>query len=117
MMATSFMLAVSFRRRCRQSYERSDGLEGERDDLVAFLVGGERHHGQLDVLAELQLGRIVLGEPTLDADHVIELHQTDTERDEVLTGRALVRGTWREALRCPRDEGAAPRQQHVGHVA
>ena len=36
-----------------------------------------------------QLGRIVLGEPALDADHVVELHQADAERDEVLTGGPL----------------------------
>ena len=95
----------------------SDRLEGERDDLVAVVVGGERHHGQLDLLAELELRRVVLGEPALDADHVVELHQADAERDEVLTRRARVRRAGREALGGPRDEGAAPRQQHVGHVA
>ena len=64
-----------------------------------------------------ELRRVVLGEPALDADHVVELHQADAERDEVLTRRALVRRARREALRRPRDEGAAPRQQHVGHLA
>src|SRR6476620_12374012 len=70
-----------------------------------------------DLLAELELGRVVLGEPALDADHVVELHQADAERDEVLTRRALVWQPRGKALRRPRDEGAAPRQQHVRHFA
>ena len=35
-------------------------------------------------LAELQFRGVVLGEPALDADHVVELNQADAERDEVL---------------------------------
>src|ERR1700730_5733614 len=116
MMATSFIVEVSFRWRCRQSYEESDGLEGERNDLVALVIGGQRHHGQLDVHAELELGRVILGQPAFDADHVLELHQADAERDEVLTDRALIRRAGREALRRPRDEGATPGQQHVRHL-
>src|SRR6478672_3661897 len=106
MMATSFVIDVSSLNR----------LEGERDDLVAVLVGGERDHGQLDLLAELELRRVVLGQPALDADHVSELHQTDAEGDEVLTRRAFVRCAGREALGRPRDEGAVPRQQHIRHL-
>src|SRR6476619_3811956 len=110
MMATSFVIDVSSLNR----------LEGERDDLVAVLVGGERDHGQLDLLAELELRRVVLGQPALDADHCVlpqaELHQADAERDEVLTRRAFVRCAGREALGGPRDEGAAPRQEHLGHL-
>src|SRR6476620_653538 len=70
-----------------------------------------------DLLAELELGRVVLGEPALDADHVVELHKADAERDEVPTRRSLVRQPRGKALRRPRDEGAAPRQQHVRHFA
>src|ERR1700739_1621817 len=48
--------------------------EGERHDLVALVVGGERDHGQLDVHAELKLCRIVLGESPLDADPINSLY-------------------------------------------
>src|SRR4051794_2307591 len=81
MMATSFMRQSSL-----------DGFEGERDDLVAVVVSGERNHRQLDVHAELQLGRVVFGEPAFDTDDVLELNQPDAERHEVLTGCALVCG-------------------------
>jgi hypothetical protein len=37
-------------------------------------------------MAELQFLRVVLGQPSLDAHHVIELHQAHPERDEVLAG-------------------------------
>src|SRR6478736_4008564 len=117
MIATSFILFSVLPPAVPAIVGGSDGLEGERDDLVAVVVGGERHHGELDLLAELELGRVVLGEPALDADHVAELHKADAERDEVLTRRALVRQPRRKALRRPRDEGAAPRQQHVRHFA
>src|ERR1700761_7897558 len=88
-----------------------DRLERERDDLVAVSVGGERDHGELDVLSELQLGRIVFGQPALDPDHVTELNQTHPERHEVVTGRAGVRGSGWEALCGPRDQGSAAGQQ------
>ena len=38
-----------------------DPAEGERYELVALVVGGERHHRQLDLHAELELGRVVFG--------------------------------------------------------
>src|SRR6478735_7112000 len=107
MMATSLVTAESFLNR----------LEGEGDEFVALVVGGERNHGQLDVHAELQFLRIVLGQPALDADDVVELNEPDAERHEVLARRPLVRRPGRKALRRPRDEGAATRQVHVRHVA
>ena len=61
--------------------------ERERDDLVAVVVGGERHHGQLDLHAELELLRVVLGQPALDPDDVVELDQADAEGHEVLARR------------------------------
>src|ERR1700684_1279072 len=100
MMATSLVMSDS-----------SDRLEREGDDLVAVSVGGERDHGELDLLSELQLGRIVFGQPALDADHVTELNQTHPERHEVVTGRTGVRGSGRGALRGPRDQGSVARQQ------
>src|SRR6516162_4716516 len=63
MMATSLVISGSF----------LDRLEGEREDLVAVGVGGQRHHGELDLLAELQLARVVLGQPAFHSDHVTEL--------------------------------------------
>src|SRR5262245_4584552 len=112
MMATSFIV---------DPLSGFDRLKRERDDLVAVLVGSERHHGQLDLLAELQSRRIVLGESALDANHCVlaqaELDQADAERDEVRTGRALVRSAGRETLGGPCDEGAAPRQEHLRHLA
>src|SRR6185312_15999418 len=74
------MIATSFMRPTPSS--RSDRREGERHDLVAFLVGGKRHHRQLEIHAEPQLFGIVLGEPALDPDHVAELNQPHTERHE-----------------------------------
>src|SRR5690242_10304436 len=106
MMATSFVI-----------FSPLDRLERERDDLVALVVRGERDHRQFDLLAELQFGRVVFGETALDADHVLELHQADAERDEVLAGRPLVRRAGRESLRGPCDERAAAGQQHLGHLA
>src|SRR5437879_13573831 len=83
MMATSLVISGSFLRPASpRSRSPLDRLERERDDLVAVGIGGERHHGELDLLAELQLGRVVLGQPALDPDHVAELHQTHTERHE-----------------------------------
>src|SRR5271168_3329078 len=92
-----------------------DRLESERDDLVAVSVGGERHHGELDLLTELELGRVVLGQPALDSDHVTELDQADAERDEVVTGRAKVGSSGREALGGPCHQGSAARQQQLAH--
>src|SRR3954447_12475704 len=106
MMATSFMRQSSL-----------DRFQGERDDFVAVVVSGERNHRQLDVHAELQLGRVLFGEPAFDTDDVLELNQPDAERHEVLTGWALVWRPWREALRRPCHESSAPRQQHLRHLA
>src|ERR1700744_492345 len=91
MMATSLLMSALL----------SDRLERERDDLVAVSVGGERHHGELDLLAELELGRVVLGQPALDSDNVTELDQADTERHEVVTGRPGVGSSGRETLGRP----------------
>src|SRR5215813_12488241 len=71
-MATSFISASS----------ASGRREGKGHDLVALVVGGKRHHGQLDVHAELQLRGVAFGEAPLDADHVTELDQTHPEGDK-----------------------------------
>src|SRR6516162_2657725 len=92
MMATSLVISGSLNR-----------LERERDDLVAVSVGGERHHGQLDLLAELELGRVVLGQPALDADHVAELNQAHAERHKIVAGRTRIGSPGRETLGGPRD--------------
>src|SRR4051812_37618724 len=105
MMATSFVMCGIL----------SDRLEGEGDDFLTVVVGGERHHGQLDVLAELKLGGIILGQPALDANHVIELNKADAERNEILARRTLVRRTRGKALRCPGDECSSPGEQYFGH--
>src|ERR1700712_464279 len=91
-------------------------LEREGDDLVAVGIGREWNHRQLDLHAERQLRRIVLGQPTLDPHHVTKLHQTHAERHEVLARRTYVGRTGRKALRRPRDDRPAPRQQNVAHV-
>src|ERR1044072_1642793 len=64
MIATSFELLIDF------STLVPDRLESEGDGLGAVLVGGERQHRQLDLLAELQFRRVVLGEAALHADDV-----------------------------------------------
>jgi len=53
----------------------SGPARGERDDLAAIVVGGVRHHGQLDVHTELEFRRVVFGQAALDADDVPELNQ------------------------------------------
>src|SRR6185312_17384180 len=65
--------------------------EGERHNIVAVIVGGERDHGQLDVHAELKLLGIVFGEPALDANHVVELNEADPEGHEVVASGSCVR--------------------------
>src|ERR1700722_3246198 len=107
MMATSLVISGSF----------CDRLERERDDLVAVGVGGERHHGQIDLLAELQLGGIVLGQPALDTDGVAELYQAHPERHEILAGGTGVGSPGRETLRGPSDDGALARQQQLAHLS
>src|SRR5271155_441858 len=92
-----------------------DRLESERDDLVAVCVAGKRHHGELDLLTELQLGRIVFGQPALNSDHVTELDQAHPERHEVLAGWTGVGSPGRETLGRPRDQGSAARQQELCH--
>src|SRR5688572_16835323 len=72
------MMATSFISPSRHGPERP------RDDLVAVLVDEERHHRQLDLHAEPQLGGIALGQPRLDPHHVAELDQPDAERLEAL---------------------------------
>src|SRR6476661_1394741 len=57
----------------------SGPARGERDDLAAIVVGGVRHHGQLDVHTELEFRRVVFGQAALDADDVFQLYQPDTE--------------------------------------
>src|SRR5512143_3318793 len=106
MIATSFMADSSL----------SQWPEGERHNLVALVVGVQRDHGQLDVHSELEPGRVVLGEPALDGDHVVELDEAHPERDEVLTGRPGVGRPGRKALRGPRVERALPRQQQLAHA-
>src|SRR4051795_8764034 len=102
MIATSFIVAPGVSRRWR----RSGRLEGERHDLVALGVGGERDHGQRDVHTEPQLCRIALRETPLDADDVAELHQAHPERPEVRTGGADIGRARRESLRGPGDQPA-----------
>jgi len=105
-MATSFIGGSSL-----------DRLEGERDDLAAIVVGGERHHGQLDVHTELEFRRVVFGQAALDADDVFQLYQPDTEGNERLARGPPVRRTGREAPRRPRHEGSVPRQQQFRRIA
>src|SRR4029077_10742937 len=92
----------------------------ERDDLVAVSVGGKRHHGELDLLAELELGRVVLGQPALDSDYRVfsqtQLDQADAERHEIVPGRAGVGSSGREALGSPCHQGSAARQQQLTHL-
>ena len=59
---------------------RSDGLEGVGQDLGAVVVGGERHHRQLDLGARLDLLGVGDREAALDAHHVTELHEADATR-------------------------------------
>src|ERR1700757_412740 len=99
MMATSLVISGSF----------SDRLERERDDLVAVGIGGKRQHGELDLLTELQFGRVVFGQPALDPDDVAELHQAHAERHEILAGRTGVGSSGRETLGGPRHQGSAAR--------
>src|SRR3954454_4906592 len=77
MMATSLLISGSF----------SNRREGECDDLVAFLIRGQRHHGEFDLLTELKLGRVILRQSTLDSNHITELHQAYPEWHEILAGR------------------------------
>ncbi|OBI04035.1 DNA-binding protein [Mycobacterium sp. E2462] len=58
-------------------------------DFVPFGVGGQGHHGELHLLAELQSGRVVFGQSPLDAKHGFcpqaELDETDADGTEILT--------------------------------
>src|SRR4051794_939467 len=96
MIATSLVTGLSL-----------DRLEGEGDDLVAVSIGRERNHGQFDLHAELQLLRIVLGEPAFDANLVTQLNEADAERHEILARGSCIRCAGREPLRSPRDHRAA----------
>src|ERR1700756_2504614 len=115
MMATSLVISGSFwvdggdplHPAPPRSRSPLDRLEGERDDLVAVSVGGKRDHGELDLPGALELGRVVLGHPALDSDHVTELDQADAKRHEVVTGRAGVGSSGREALGGPCHQGSA----------
>jgi len=69
------------------------------------------------LLAELQFGRVVLGQPAFDSDNVTELDQAHTERHEILADWAGVRSSGREALGGPRHQGSAARQQQLAHLA
>src|ERR1700761_4859583 len=117
MMATSLVISGSFwvdggdplHPAPPRSRSPLDRLERERDDLVAVGVGGKWHHGELDLLAELQFGRVVFGQPGLDPDDVAELHQTHPERYEILAGRTGEGSSGRETLGGPRHQGSAAR--------
>src|SRR6478735_9660328 len=95
----------------------SGPARGERDDLAAIVVGGVRHHGQLDVHTELEFRRVVFGQAALDADDVFQLYQPDTEGNERLARGPPVWRTGREAPRRPRHEGSVPRQQQFRRIA
>ena len=100
---------------CCQS--SADRLEGEGDDLVAVVIGGERHHRQLDLLAELQLRRIVLGEPALDPDDVVELDQARRRRARSPCPSAPCRARRAGSPASSTRRGCPAGQQQVGHLA
>ena len=90
MMATSFILGSSARRGAGVG----DGREREGHDLVPFVVDVEGDDGELDVHAEAELGRVVLGEAGLDPHHVVEAQF-----------KALARALRAAVARDPRVEG------------
>src|SRR5262249_37479354 len=91
-----------------------DRSEGERHELVAILVGAERHEHELHGHADPQAVR--RGETRLDLHLVGELHVADAVRNESFTCGSGVwrRGGW-ELLGRPRPEPAARRQQVLRH--
>ena len=93
------------------------GPERERHDLVAVVVGAERHHDQLHLHAERQHLGVGLREPGLDLHLAGQLDVADAERHERLAGRTGVRRRRRrEVLRRPRPQPAAPREELFFHL-
>ena len=88
--------------------------EPEGQDLGTILVDEERDHHELDLGAETELGRVVLGEPRLDAHFVAELDEADAERRE---GRASgERLLGRELLCRPAHQRPPAGKQALRHV-
>src|SRR5436190_13786306 len=73
MIATSFDMSVPL----------PDGRERERHDLVAVVVGVERHEHELHVHADLERRGVGLREPGLDLHLAGKLDVPHTERHEV----------------------------------
>src|SRR5437867_3675061 len=108
MIATSIPMAVL------PSLDRS---ERERHDLVAIIVGAERHHDQLHLHPLLELLGVALGEARLHLHLARQLHVPDRERRVLLPRRPRVRGRRRlEVLGRPRPQPSLPREQMVLHL-
>src|SRR5918994_1307011 len=90
----------------------SHGLERVGDDLRAVVVGPERHDHELDLHAELEHGRVALGQAGLDPDLVAELHEPDAVGPEGLGRLAAGVGLLgQEVLGGPRPQRPPPGQQ------
>src|SRR5262245_43993418 len=76
--------------RSNEGARAAGGPECERHDLVAIVVGTERHQHELHFHARPQACR--LGETRLDPDSVGELHVADPVRYEGIPGWPGVRG-------------------------
>src|SRR5262245_8266861 len=94
-----------------------DGSERERHDLVAIIVGAERHHDELHLHPLHELLGVVLGEAGLHLHLARQLHVPDCERRVVLPRRPRVRRRRRlEVLGRPRPQPAVTREQVVLHL-
>src|SRR5262249_8892516 len=113
MMATSFISKLLDRSR----NAGSDRREGDGHDLVPFVVDEEGNHAELDLHADTDVLGVLLGEARFNSYVVAEFDETDRERSEGLGVLAAAElGLRQELLCCPRDDGAAAREQRVGHV-
>src|SRR5689334_4004294 len=79
--ATSMLMSIS----CS-----GDGPERERHDLVAVVVGAERHEHQFHLHAVDERGGVALGETRLHLHLARELDVPHAERHEVLAARPRV---------------------------
>ena len=95
----------------------SDRPERERHDLVAVVVGAERHQDQLHLHADVHRFEITVDQSSLDPHLLRQLHVAEQVRHERLVRHVDEVGLFRHEPLCgPRVERAATVEGFVSHV-